>query len=40
MIRIWPVNMGKYGKEFIQNTFNWDTYAKKFLDILDSNLVK
>jgi glycosyltransferase involved in cell wall biosynthesis len=34
------VNMGKHGKEFIQNTFNWDTYAKKFLDILDSNLVK
>jgi len=33
-------NMGKNGKKFVQDTFNWDICAKKFLDILNSNLGK
>ena len=32
--------MGKHGKKFVQDTFNWDVGAKKFLDILNSNLGK
>ena len=33
-------SMGKHGKKFVQDTFNWDVCAKKFLDILNSNLGK
>ena len=33
-------SMGKRGKKFVQETFNWDVCAKKFLDILNSNLGK
>ena len=33
-------SMGKHGKKFVQDTFNWDVGAKKFLDILNSNLGK
>ena len=33
-------NMGKHGKKFVQDTFNWDLGAKKFLGILNSNLTK
>jgi glycosyltransferase involved in cell wall biosynthesis len=32
--------MSKHGKKFVQDTFNWDICAKKFLDILNSNLGK
>jgi len=31
-------NMGKNGKKFVQDTFNWETGAKKFLELLNSNL--
>ena len=31
-------SMGKHGKKFVQDTFNWDVCAKKFLEILNSNL--
>ena len=31
-------SMGKRGKKFVQDTFNWDVCAKKFLEILNSNL--
>ena len=30
-------NMGKNGKKFVQDTFNWDVGAKKFLEILNSS---
>jgi len=33
-------DMGKHGKKFVQDTFNWDIGAKKFLEILNSNLSK
>ena len=33
-------SMGKHGKKFVQDTFNWDVCAKKFLGILNSNLEK
>ena len=33
-------NMGRHGKKFVQDTFNWDICAKKFLDKLNSNLGK
>ena len=33
-------DMGRHGKKFVQDTFNWDICAKKFLDILNSNLEK
>ena len=33
-------DMGRHGKKFVQDTFNWDICAKKFLDILNSNLGK
>ena len=33
-------SMGKHGKKFVQETFNWDVCAKKFLGILNSNLEK
>ena len=31
-------NMGKNGKKFVQDTFNWEIGAKKFLELLNSNL--
>ena len=33
-------DMGKHGKKFVQDTFNLDIGAKKFLEILNSNLSK
>ena len=30
-------SMGKHGKKFVQDTFNWDAGAKKFLEILNSS---
>ena len=33
-------DMGRHGKKFVQDTFNWDICAKKFLDKLNSNLGK
>ena len=31
-------NMGKNGKKFVQDTFNWDVGTKKFLELINHNL--